>query len=127
MEFSELPYITSNLFYLHANPNVLEYRTSPSCLVALLLLEKDDIIEQCTSAVQPYEADPSILVLAPGQLILQFIATYMLECFGEQLETHNGCALCTVRLPCHCMQIILKLLTVSLSQDSTSLSRIQST
>jgi hypothetical protein len=67
-----------------------------------MLFERDEIIQNCKFGVQPYRADAAVLVLAPGQLILQFIPQYTLACFNASVVTQEGCALCILRVPCRC-------------------------
>ncbi len=103
LEFSEYPHFESGLYYLHTNPQSIKHRSKPTCIVALLTLERDDILNLCSFAIQPFKAEPAVIVLSPGRLILQFISEYSLTCNEQPAIVFAGCALCVLRLPCHCV------------------------
>jgi hypothetical protein len=102
LEFDARPRIENGLYYLHYNPTALRHKKRPTCIMALLELGRDEIKRLCQFAIQPFKADPSVIVIAPGKLLLQFIANYTMHCQGQEPIVQTGCALCLIRLNCSC-------------------------
>jgi hypothetical protein len=100
LEFNDYPPIQDNNFLLHVNPQVLKSRSVPSCALALLTLDKDDILKYCQFTITPNSARPQILNIAPGQLLLNFVPDYQIQTLGDSPVNHTGCALCLLHIPC---------------------------
>ena len=100
LEFPSAPRFENGLFYLHHNPQTLYHVSQPTCIVALLILERNEILQLCKFAVQPFTAPSAVIVIGPGQLVLQNINNYTLIQDDQPPSTHTGCGLCVLRLAC---------------------------
>jgi hypothetical protein len=86
-------------FFLHHNPTVLVHKDKPTCMRALIDLERAEIARLCKFAIQPFKADSTVLHLGQGKLVLQRVHEYSTERAGK-ITIHLGCDLCILQLVC---------------------------
>jgi hypothetical protein len=102
LEFNTMPQISkASLYLLQHNPTALKHRTSPTCFLAVMQLDRETIQRLCQFAIQPYAAAPQIFILGDGKLLIQFLNQYTLVCANET-QIHEGCQLCVIQVLCGC-------------------------
>jgi hypothetical protein len=67
----------------------------------LMQLDRESIQRLCQFFIQPYAAEPQVLILGAGKLLLKFIDQYTLAC-PNATHIHQGCQLCIVQISCGC-------------------------
>jgi hypothetical protein len=102
LEFNSLPQISkASLYLLQHNPTALKHRTSPTCFLAVMQLDRETIQRLCQFAIQPYAATPQIIILGDGKLLIQFLNQYALVCANET-QILEGCQTCVIQVSCGC-------------------------
>jgi len=96
LEFDEFPNIESDYYFLHRNTIVLKHKSQPTCTYALLTLSQEEILRLCTFVVEPNSAQPRMLQIDAGNLILNFIPSYELQTRGENAEQLEGSLICCI-------------------------------
>jgi hypothetical protein len=102
LEFHSMPQVSrEGLYLIQHNPTALKHRMNPTCFLAVMELDKESIQRLCQFVIQPYAAEPQVLILGGGKLPLQFLDQYTLACPNET-HIHQGCQLCIVQISCGC-------------------------
>jgi hypothetical protein len=99
--FLEFDYLEQEIYDIAQNPAALHHKFTPSCALALIELGREDIHKHCQFVIRPFAAKPNVLVLGRGQLLLQFINQYTLECQNGTFH-YPGCSLCVIKTKCRC-------------------------
>ena len=93
---TEQPIIYDGLVQLKHNPEILKSAEVPTCVYALLRLEREEILSLCKMALQPYIRDSNVLLIADSQVLLQNIDYYTLQHEGREPTVKRGCVLCLI-------------------------------
>lgn len=84
-------------------PSLLSDRSisSSSCALAILFNAKGNIMQKCDFVFQKDAMIPSIIEIAPGNLLVSNIKSITLECEQGPIN-QNGCKYCIISIPCSC-------------------------
>jgi hypothetical protein len=105
LEFHSMPQVSrEGLYLIQHNPTALKHRMNPTCFLAVMKLDRASIQRLCQFVIQSYAAEPQVLILGSGNLLLQFIDQYTLACPNET-RIRQGCQLCVVQISCWCKLI----------------------
>jgi hypothetical protein len=80
LEFDYLPHLEQEIYDIAQNPTALHHKSTPTCALALIELSREHIHKHCQFVIKPFAAKPNVLALGRGQILLQFIDEYTLEC-----------------------------------------------
>jgi hypothetical protein len=100
LELHHYPILDNGIYYIERHSSVLKHKSSPTCIIALLEGGTESIQKLCKFVIQPYAAKEEILILGPGQLLLQFVKQYTLTC-QNITQTYNACTNCVLSIPLH--------------------------
>jgi hypothetical protein len=89
LELPHYPILDNEIYYIERHFSVLKHRCLPTCIIALLEGGTESIQKLCKFVIQPYAAKEEILILGPGQLLLQFVKQYTLTC-QNITQTYNA-------------------------------------
>jgi hypothetical protein len=101
LEFDYLPHLEQEIYDIASNPTALHHKSTPTCALALIELNREHIHKHCQFVIKPFAAKPNVLVLGRGKILLQFIDEYTLECQNGTFR-YPGCSLCVVQINCRC-------------------------
>jgi hypothetical protein len=101
LEFDQLPQLKQDIYDIAHNPTALHHKSRPTCALALIESHRELIQTLCKFVIRPFSAQPNVLIVGRGKLLLQFISEYTLEC-QNGTSRHPGCALCLVEIKCAC-------------------------
>jgi hypothetical protein len=101
LEFDYLPHLEQEIYDIASNPTALHHKSTPTCALALIELNREHIHQHCQFVIKPFAAKPNVLVLGRGKILLQFIDEYTLECQNGTFR-YPGCSLCLLQINCRC-------------------------
>jgi hypothetical protein len=101
LEFDYFPHLEQDVYDIATNPTALHHKSTPTCALALIESNQELIQSLCKFVIRPFSAQPNVLTLGRGRLLLQFINEYSLECQNATSQ-HQGCPLCLIEIKCAC-------------------------
>jgi hypothetical protein len=101
LEFDYFPHLEQDVYDIATNPTALHHKSTPTCALALIESNQELIQSLCKFVIRPFSAQPNVLTLGRGRLLLQFINEYSLECQNATSQ-HQGCPLCIIEIKCAC-------------------------
>jgi hypothetical protein len=102
LEFDGMPNVAQDgLYVIQNNPTALHHRENPTCFLAIMSQDRNNIQHLCEFVIQPYAAKQRVSVLHNNRLLLQFVPEYTLVCPNET-KIYEGCQLCLLEIKCLC-------------------------